>query len=341
MLHRMRFVIKLLAFACLGLFPFLGQAADIYWPTPDPSYFKGGSIEDQLQPTASGRLQSALFGCVRNGGNRFHEGIDLKPMRRDRRGEAVDPIYSVMAGKVAYVSTIAGNSSYGRYVVIEHMGADVPVYTLYSHLASVEPGIRAGAKVVAGQRIGTMGRSAGGYSIPRSRAHLHFEIGVMKTGRFQSWFENSDFGSRNKHGNYNGMNLIGVDPLDFFETVRAGEFKDFASYFDQLPTAFTIRVATDKLPNYILRYPKLLTRPIPRNGVVGWDIDYTWYGLPKRWTPLTQEDVRTRKEGDVTLVDWDQSLFEGSCRSTLVFDSQGNPGIGKNLQSDLRLMFGF
>jgi len=316
-------------------------AADIYWPTPDPAFFEGGSIDPLLQPTVSGRLESALFGCVRNGGSRFHEGLDLKPMHRDRRGEATDGIYSIMAGKVAYINQVAGNSSYGRYIVVEHTEADVPVFSLYAHLASIEPGLRVGSRLLAGQRIGTMGRSAGGYRIPRSRSHLHFELGLMKTSSFAEWYRQEGFTSPNHHGNFNGINLIGSNPLTFFEAVRAGRFDTFSNYFDELPTAYTLRVATTRLPDFILRYPKLLSRPIPREGLVGWDIDYTWYGLPKRWTPLTQEDVRTRREGDVTLVDWDAAAFAGQCRGTLVFAEDGSPQIGANLQKDLRLMFGF
>jgi len=186
-----------------------------------------------------------------------------------------------------------------------------------------------------------MGRSAGGYSIPRSRAHLHYELGMFKTNRFQHWYNRAGYGSSNKHGNYNGINLIGSDPLAFFTAVRDGRFKDFASYFASLPTAFTLRVSTRSMPDFILRYPKLLTKPIPREGLAGWDIDYTWYGLPKRWTPLTADEVQTRREGDITLVDFDQSVFQGSCRSTLEFDAEGKPSLGKNLKSDLKLMFGF
>lgn len=327
-------------FFCCWFFWTTLSGAEVYWPTPNAAYFEGEAITEQLQPTASGRTESALFGCVRNGGARFHEGLDLKPIMRTRSGEAADPIFSVMAGKVVHVSTVAGNSSYGRYVVVE-TAADVPVYMLYAHLASIEPGIRPGAKVEAGQRLGTMGRSAGGYSIPRSRAHLHYELGMMKTNRFDAWYKRQGYGSPNKHGDYNGINLIGADPLDFFTAVREGRFDNFADYFASLPTAFTIRVATRKMPDYILRYPKLLTRPIPNTGVTGWDIDYTWYGLPKRWTPLTSEDTRTRKEGDVTLVSWDESVFEGQCRDTLIFSGDGTPRLGKNLTNDLRLMFGF
>lgn len=317
------------------------EIGGIFWPTPDGSFLEGGPIEPLLQPTASGILESALFGCVRNGGRRFHEGLDIRPLRRDRRGEATDPVYAMLAGRVAYVNTVAGNSSYGRYVVIEHDGEDVPVHTLYAHLARVTTGLSAGSQVKAGQEIGVMGRSAGGYSIPRERAHLHLEIGFRKSDNFQSWYDWKRFGSANQHGTHNGMNLIGMDPLHFYETVRAGHFQGFASYVRSLPTAFTLRVATREVPDFIRRYAGLLSRPIPVEGVYGWDIDYTWYGLPKQWTPLTQNDVRTRTSGDVTLVDYDRSVFEGKCRGTLVFGPGDAVTLGNRLQDDLRLIFGF
>ncbi len=331
---------RLCSWVCLMLGAVALPAAEVFWPTPNAAYFEGADILELVQPTASGNLESGLFGCVRNGGARFHEGLDLKPVMRTRDGEAADPIFSVMAGKVAHVSSIAGNSSYGRYIVVE-TAADVPVYMLYAHLAAIEPGIRPGVKVEAGQRLGTMGRSAAGYSIPRSRAHLHYELGVVKTNRFEDWYRKQKYGSPNKHGDYNGLNLIGANPLEYFEAVRAGRFTNFAEYFDSLPTAFTLRVSTRTMPDFILRYPRLLTRPIPKEGVTGWDIDYTWYGLPKRWTPLTAEDTRTRREGDVTLVSWDEDAFEGQCRGTLIFGNGEEPTLGNSLKSDLRLMFDF
>jgi peptidoglycan LD-endopeptidase LytH len=58
----------------------------------------------------------------------------------------------------------------GRYVSI--VGDDGVRYYL-SHLESVEPGVRAGARVSAGQPIGTVGRSGNARSTP---CHAHFGI---------------------------------------------------------------------------------------------------------------------------------------------------------------------
>ena len=66
--------------------------ASLIWPTPNPAFQNGKPIEAYVQATVSGRVESGLFGCVRNGGSRFHEGLDLYPIKRDGRGEAVDPV---------------------------------------------------------------------------------------------------------------------------------------------------------------------------------------------------------------------------------------------------------
>lgn len=314
---------------------------DIYWPTPDDRFFKGNTIDDLLQPTQSGKLDSALFGCVREDGRRFHEGIDLKPIGRDQRGEATDPIFAVMAGIVTYVNRDAGKSSYGRYVVIEHDTLDVAVYTLYSHLARVDESIRTGVKVTGGATIGIMGRSAGGYAIPKSRAHLHFEIGLRKSDSFDDWYTWRKLSGKNHHGNLNGLNLIGMDPLDFFTSVRNGEFSNFRSYIDALPTAFTLRVATRRVPDFVIRYPQLVHRTVNVEDIVGWEIEFTGYGLPKRWTALEKRDVMTNKAGTLSLISYNKAVFaEERCRNTLRIDGD-RVRLGKAFKADIQLMFGF
>ncbi len=343
---KMRFCVPFIAASCLLWALILpahaqsGTPIPVYWPTPNGEYFQTGDIMPLLQPTASGRPESGLYGCVRNGGNRFHEGVDLKPIGKDRNGEPTDPIYAVMAGRVAYANRIAGNSSYGRYVVIEHPQLDVPVYTLYAHMADIDSDIRPGTPVEAGERLGRMGHSAGGYSIPRSRSHLHFEIGLRDSNDFQSYYNYKRFGGKNQHGNYNGMNLTGMNPLRFFEKARAGQLTSMRELIQSQPTAFTIQVATRQAPDFITRYPALLTKPIPAQGLVGWEIDYTAEGMPIRWTPLTADDVPTRREGDITLVKYYPEELEDNCRDTLVMKN-GKPTLGSGLKDNLQLVFGF
>src|SRR5690625_6184311 len=96
----------------------LEARVQIVWPTPNPAYANGEGPEAFIQPTISGRVESGRFGCIRNSGARFHEALALKPIARDRRREATDPVVAGPKGAGVYVNRIAGSRGYARYVVI-------------------------------------------------------------------------------------------------------------------------------------------------------------------------------------------------------------------------------
>ena len=125
----------------------------IVWPTPNDAFAKGGPIASFLQDAGSGDPESGGFGCVRSSGGQFHEGLDIKALARDRAGEPIDDIYAAMDGVVRYINLSAGDSSYGRYIVMEHPDLTPAVYTLYAHLTRVAPGIRVGSRVTRGSVI--------------------------------------------------------------------------------------------------------------------------------------------------------------------------------------------
>lgn len=326
--------------AALALGAALMARADLElaFPTPNTTWARG-DITTFVQPTVSGDPESGLFGCTRTGGAQFHEGLDVKPMRRDRAGEATDAIFAAMDGIVRHVSLSPGRSSYGRFIVIEHPGEKPAVYTLYAHLAGAAPGIRAGVAVKRGQTIGTMGRSAGGYAIPKDRAHLHFEIGLRLTDDFQAWFNWKRFGSANDHGAYNGMNLMGVDPLDVYRQWRAGRVRSMQQYFDRMRPAVTLRIATTRVPDFIRRYPELLRKPIT-GLVAGWEIECNGTGLPFAWTPLAARDVAGLAANQVRIVGKDAGILRANRCKQLVRPRKGGDLPGDDVQQMLQLVFG-
>jgi murein DD-endopeptidase MepM/ murein hydrolase activator NlpD len=324
----------------LFLVAWASAEATLIWPTPNPAFQEGRPIESYVQPTVSGNPESGLFGCVRNNGTRFHEGLDLFPVKRDRRGEALDPVYAVLPGRVVYASRVAGHSSYGRYVVVEHDG-EVPSYhTLYAHLANVADGIVPGARVEAGTVLGIMGRSAS-YRIPRQRAHVHFEIGFRLTDDFEAWFERQRFGSENQHGIWNGMNLVSVDPLEFYEAIRRGEANNLYEHLRRLPTVARIRVYSRQIPDFVRNYPALVTKPFEGRMIVAWDIAFTQYGVPKEWTPRFAEENLSGQPGGVKVIAYNPTLLESqTCRQVL--DTSGSiPVITSGTISTIKKLFGF
>jgi hypothetical protein len=333
-------MLRLLALFLAVLAPLAAQRISISWPTPSKAWAQGKSFEAWVQPTVSGNLESGLYGSVRSNGTQFHEGIDIKPMSRDSRGEATDPIFAAMSGIVRHVNLVAGNSSYGRYIVIEHPNVKPAVYTLYSHLAKVAPDITRGRPVKEGQVIATMGRSAGGYAIPKDRAHLHFEIGLMATENFQSWFTWKKFGSPNEHGNFNGMNLIGVDPLDFLQKWRARKVDNFEEFFAGLDSAVRVRVAASRTPDFIKRYPELLRKEIPLGLLGGWEIQFSATGVPFAWTPLTPAQMGGQRAGSVQILAVDAAALRRNRGKSLAVAKGSGHVPGRDLTTALQLVLG-
>jgi peptidoglycan LD-endopeptidase LytH len=317
------------------------QRLEFSWPTPNRAWEQGRDASAWVQPTVSGLEQSGLFGCVRTHGAQFHEGLDIRPITRDARGEAADKIFAAMDGVVRHVNSTPGNSAYGRYIVIEHPDETPAVYTLYAHLARMEPGIRPGVAVRRGAPIALMGRSAGGYAIPKERAHLHFEIGLVATTQtFGAWYAWRKFGSPNEHGAYNGMNLMGLDPEDFLREWRRRRVDNVQEYLDKLRPAVRVRVAVRRTPDFITRYPSLLRKPPPLGLVAGWEIECNATGVPFAWTPLTAAELGGQRSGTAQIVWADAAqLRAGRCKS-LAKSARGQYTPGPDLNTMLQLVFG-
>ncbi|MCA1808295.1 MAG: M23 family metallopeptidase [Lentisphaerae bacterium] len=213
-----------------------------------------------FQPTASGNPESALYGSVRTRKQgrsflpAFHEGLDIAAMQRDRQGRPLDRIYAVAPGKIGYINRIAGNSNYGRYLVLVHDDPLGEVYTLYSHLAQVDDGLQAGHNVAQGQVLGIMGNSSSS-PIPMVRAHLHFEIGIVLNDRFGNWFASKKL--KPNHGRFHGWNLLGIDPLAVYADQGRTPGFNLLRHLQSIPPAYDLIIRTDRLPDYFRRYQSL------------------------------------------------------------------------------------
>ena len=312
---------------------------DVVWPTEHPPHDMRDSFFSRLQATESKEIQSGNFGCVRTNGHQFHEGIDLRSLTRDKSGEPTDIVRSVLPGVVVYTNANRSKSSYGRYIIIEHFDSEMSFFSLYAHLASIDKGIARGAQIQGGQRIAVMGRSAS-YTIPRNRAHLHFEICLRLSDNFQSWYSWKKFESKNDHGNFNGMNLVGIDPANFFEETQWNQVDQIRRVLEQEKTAFTVMVSTKMVPDFVRRYPALVEGTISEENLAGWRVEFTYYGAPKKWTPLVSKSGQI-SEGKLGLVDYDKTLLSvDACRKMIRFKN-GKPIIGPGLQTSLQLLFGF
>ena len=263
-----------------------GPKFSLSWPTPNPAFARGMGHAAFLQKTGPDKpVSSGAYGCVRNNGYKFHEGLDLYPVKRDSRGRAEDEVFAAMKGVVRHLNRVSGHSSYGNYVVLEHLDLTPALYTLYAHLAQVDPDLKVGSKVNVAAPLGKMGNSSGGYRIPLDRSHLHFEIGLRLTDDFQSWYASRKFSSPNRHGNYSGFNLVGLDPLDFYGRYKAKTIDSPLAFLRSLPVVTTVRARFAGSPDFVTRYPSL-SRPLKLSEAPkAWDVSFGPHGIPLHVVP--------------------------------------------------------
>lgn len=285
---------------------------------------------ENFQPTASGRIESAFYGSVRTamkGGQMrpsFHEGIDIAPLERDRAGCPRDSVFAAAAGEVAYANRVAGNSNYGKYVVLLHGRPPDRIYTLYAHLDEISPGIGPGAPVRPGDVLGIMGATSNG-RIPAANAHLHFEIGLLLNSRFDKWFKRQKLVP--DHGIFNGWNLIGVDPLAVYESQanEGGNAYDLYAHLAAIPRAFELVLKTPHQLDFFRRYPALWQDMEFRGGVMV--IACSENGLPLSGRRATAEEKKRLGRKKHTVLGVDRvALGRNGCR--LVVNGGGRWRLG-------------
>lgn len=179
----------------------------------------------------------------------LHEGIDIKPTKRDAKGEPLDEIRPIAPGTVAYVSAHPGMSNYGRYVVVSHSVPEGTIYSLYAHLSKVN--CEVGQHVGTGNVLGIMGHSGAGLN--RERSHVHLELCLMIHSRYEEFCP-----EENKHGAFNGLNLIGIDVSPLLLACKDGEPLSLQAHWATLKEHYRVRVPYQgKKPDILVRHPFL------------------------------------------------------------------------------------
>ncbi|MCX7867259.1 MAG: M23 family metallopeptidase [Limisphaera sp.] len=292
-------------------------------PTPNQALFEPGGEARFFAPTPGRTWVAGTFGCTRSEGFQLHEGIDIRSVQRDRRGEPTDPVCAAADGTVAYINTNPSLSNYGRYIVLRHSVDGLEVYTLYAHLRAVAPDLRPGREVRAGQPIGTLGRSTNTRTpISKDRAHLHFEIALMISDRFDAWFRRTEPRERNDHGNFNGRNFLGLDPVAVFRAQqREGPRFSFRRLVQEQVPLCTVQVRQGEF-GWVRRYAALVEPAAVRTApVAGYDVTFNFSGLPFRLVPRSAAELRPG--GKYVLLQVNEAEVN-RCRCQALVTRQGN-----------------
>lgn len=256
-------------------------------PTENDALFRGKPEEFYMftDRTFEGRKSypwtGGTYGFSRNperiGGKivetKFHEGIDVSPLRRDAAGKPLDDVRAIESGRVVHVSRAERDSNYGHYIVLRHEVEGAPVYTVYAHMGDIVVAPR--QDVAKGARIGTLGYTGAG--IDRRRAHLHLEIAVLWHDQFESWHA-ANFPTPNKHGVYNGINMMGLDVAELYLAQRKNPGLTLPQFIRRQKAFFRVQIPDS--PHFQLprRYPWLVKSNAP--GPASWIVSFTAAGFP-------------------------------------------------------------
>lgn len=262
------------------------QALDLRLPTDNNALLKGGGpdyfqfVDRNFEGQVSYPWEGGQFGFWRDprraGSDivyaRFHEGMDVKPLRRDARGDPLDEVRSILPGEVVHV-TPSGKSNYGSYIVIRHDWGEGQFYSLYAHLKDTHVSI--GTPVTAGQPIARMGYTGAG--IDQRRAHVHVELNMMLSTKFDLW-HSTGFRSPNHHGIYNGMNLLGLDLQALYLAHAKDPNFSVAAWLKASDAYFEVTVPGHGTMELRQRYPWLTSPTV--SDAPAWKVRCNRWGLP-------------------------------------------------------------
>jgi hypothetical protein len=273
-------------------------------PTANHGLFEPNGEQIFFVGTAGKPWQSGMFGCVRSQGTQFHEGLDIRCLERDRQGEPTDPVLATADGVVVYINAKSALSNYGKYAVMRHQIDGLQVYSLYAHLREIRGGLQAGQIVHKGEVIAVMGRTSNTrQQITKDRAHLHFELDFLVSERFAAWYNKSQPGERNDHGNWNSQNLIGFDAREVFleQEAKKEEFS-LLQYLRRQPELCRVLVRGN-CP-FANRYrPLVQLNPVAeKEGTAGYEIALAFNGFPLQLIPRAASEFKARSKIQVLSV---------------------------------------
>lgn len=275
----------------------IAAALDLTFPTKNHALLEGDNegfymfVDREIQGVKTTQWEGGQYGYVRDAKTtsagvvytRFHEGVDIKPLERASDDEPLDIVTAAAAGRVVHVSDVPRHSNYGRYVVIEHQWDGCPYYSLYAHLNSAT--VTVGQDVAKGDPLGRLGYT--GVGIDRRRAHVHFEVNLILSHDFDTWYPLVFPADANRHGLYNGMNLAGMDVGRLLVTAHKTPGLTIPAFLASEEVAFKVQVPTTDKFVLAKLYPWMIRggAGADASGAKSWEISFTGSGLPVRLEP--------------------------------------------------------
>jgi murein DD-endopeptidase MepM/ murein hydrolase activator NlpD len=278
----------LIALIFLGATAGRAEPLNLVLPTDNDALLRGDGpafyqyIERDYHGEKSTPWEGGRYGFVRNPVEtsagiiytRLHEGMDIKPLQRDAGGEPLDVVRAIAPGLVVHANPTAGWSNYGRYVVVEHRFDGCKYYSLYGHLSSIS--VHEGQHVQQRDQLGVMGHT--GEGLNQARAHVHLELNLMLSRQFDAWHEAHFKNDPNRHGLYNGLNLVGIDIARLYLALQKQPALTIPEFLAEEETLYRVLVPASKNFDLAKFYPWMVRRSEAEPA--SWELSFNRAGVP-------------------------------------------------------------
>ncbi len=288
------------AFAVVLLvsFPAMAQSQpeplNLALPTDNDAIYRGDGpgfyqyIERDYQGVKSTPWEGGQYGFVRNPTEtpagtvytRFHEGIDIRPLERDARGEPLDPVRAIAAGLVVHTNLVPSFSNYGKYVVVEHRWDGCSYYSLYGHLSSIQ--VQVGQRVEQRDQLGRDGAHRRGLESGARASASRAEPDVEPA--FESWHDHFSKSDPNRQGLYNGINLIGLDIARLYLALQKRPSLTIPEFLAEEETFYRVLLPDSKNFDLARFYPWMIARKTEERPA-SWEISFNRVGVPVKIEP--------------------------------------------------------
>jgi murein DD-endopeptidase MepM/ murein hydrolase activator NlpD len=286
---------RLFICTAFAIFSFRISAETFHLPTANQAIFQPGQEEKYFVGTVGKPWMSGTFGCVRTSGYQLHEGLDVRCIARDKKGEPTDPVLATADATVAYMNKKSGLSNYGNYLVLRHRIERMEIYSIYAHLREIRSDLKIGSLVKSGEPVATMGRTTNTREgISKDRAHVHFELNFFINDRFSSYYKKTFPGQRNDHAEWNGQNMIGFDPQAvLIADNKAGGKFSLLNWIQDQKELCRVTVRDTDFP-WLKRYaPLIRANPIAqKEGIAGYELVLSFNGMPFQIIPRAASELK-------------------------------------------------
>ena len=122
---------------------------------------------------------------------------------------------------------------------------------------------------------------------------MHFEIGFKLNDRYVNWHAAKMKGYRNDHGNWNGRNIVGIDPREvFLEQRRLGSKFSLAGLVRSRTELCRVLVRDTRFSWLRQNTPLVRRNPVAdREGVAGYEIALDYSGVPFLLIPKAKSEI--------------------------------------------------